>query len=143
MFPNASFPNLLLGTYLVTSAPTSQYNCIAWAAEDDTRWWWPAVPHHWPSGVPMDTTVAAFLQAFVTLGYTPCVDGSLETGHLKVVLYAIGPAVTHAARQLPSGWWTSKLGHFVDIDHSTPDVICGPAYGAVVLFLRRAIVRSP
>lgn len=143
MFPNASFPHLLPATYQIMSPPTSQYNCIAWAAEDDTRWWWPTVPHHWPAGVPMDVTVAAFVQAFGMPGYLPCADELLEAGYLKVAFYAIGPTVTHAARQLSSWRWTSKVGYDGDIDHGTPDVICGPASGAVVPFLRRGVGSVP
>jgi hypothetical protein len=45
--------------------------------------------------------------------------------------------VKHAARQLPTGRWTSKLGKAVDIEHDTPEGVTGPVYGAVVKFLRR------
>lgn len=42
----------------------------------------------------------------------------------------------HAARQLASGRWTSKLGKLEDIDHALHDLE-GMLYGAVVLFMKR------
>ena len=33
------FPNLLTTGYEITSPDTIDYNCIAWAAEDNERWW--------------------------------------------------------------------------------------------------------
>jgi hypothetical protein len=32
-----AFPNLRAGNYLITSAKTRLYNCIAWAVGDTTR----------------------------------------------------------------------------------------------------------
>jgi hypothetical protein len=43
---------------------------------------------------------------------------------------------THAARQLPNGRWSSKLGKLEDIEHALDD-ICGSAYGSVVPVLKR------
>ena len=31
-----------LNDYSITSPTEISYNCIAWAANEDTRWWWPA-----------------------------------------------------------------------------------------------------
>lgn len=138
MFPNIAFP--LLVVYRITSKATETYNCIAWAAEDDTQPWWPSQDAFWPPGVPINTTVAAFIQAFGTLGYFPCSDGSLENGYIKVVLYALGADVKHAARQLPSGLWASKLGKAEDIEHDTPESLTGPVYGQVVQFLCRPTI---
>jgi hypothetical protein len=44
----------------------------------------------------------------------------------------------HAARQLPSGRWTSKLGELEDIEHGLRDLE-GDAYGTVVLIMKRPI----
>lgn len=48
---------------------------------------------------------------------------------------------THAARQLPDGWWTSKLGRQIDIEHEL-SAIEGPAYGKVAILLARAAARQ-
>jgi hypothetical protein len=85
--------------------------------------------------------MAAFIQAYGTIGFTPCVNATLEIGIEKVALFAItilGVLVpTHASLQLPSGQWTSKLGVFEDIRHSVLDAVNGPLYGQVVQFLAR------
>lgn len=137
--PCPAFPNLTADNHTVTSDPTDRYNCIGWAAGDDRNWWWPVgytKRGYWPDGVAREETIQAFVAAFAALGYTPCPGGAVEPGYEKVALYALDGAPTHAARQLPGGRWTSKLGNSFDIDHDF-DALDGPVYGAVVLFLRR------
>src|SRR4051812_38275073 len=83
------FPNLReVTSFKVTSVQTPQYNCIAWAADDQSNWWWPMDGKFWPEGAPRELTVDAFLAAFATRGYVRCEDGSLEEGFEKVALYA-------------------------------------------------------
>jgi hypothetical protein len=36
-----NFPNLTKQNYHVTSDETGDYNCIAFAAGDESNWWWP------------------------------------------------------------------------------------------------------
>jgi hypothetical protein len=47
---------------------------------------------------------------------------------------------THAARQLPNGKWTSKLGRWQDIEYEL-DGLVGKMYGTVTVnqILKRAI----
>jgi hypothetical protein len=137
MVPAEDFPNFAATGGQVVSPANHRFNCIAWAAGDDTDWWWPGHPGgHWPEGVPALETVAAFIQAFATLGYTPCAMGDLEEGLEKVALYAEAGIVRHAARQLPTGRWTSKLGPNVDVEHVL-EGLEGPLYGTVSQFLQR------
>ncbi len=76
--------------------------------------------------------------AFGTVGFELCSDGSLEHGVEKIALYSSDRGeVTHTARQLPSGNWTSKLGPNIDIMHPTPESLNGPGYGSVSHFLQR------
>jgi hypothetical protein len=42
----------------------------------------------------------------------------------------------HAARQLPNGRWTSKLGVSEDIEHALHD-LTGLIYGSVALVFKR------
>ena len=44
---------------------------------------------------------------------------------------------THAALQLESGDWTSKLGPFEDVTHTTVEAVAGPVYGTVICYLAR------
>lgn len=125
----------------VTSDPDRAYNCIAWAAGDTSNWWWPDPPEvaYWPRGVPRAESVAAFVRAFSTLGFECCDSGVFERGCEKVALFVDADDVpTHAARQLPTGRWTSKLGEIVDIDHEL-QAVSGYRYGQVAAFLRRGI----
>jgi hypothetical protein len=133
-----AFPRLAGSSYEVTSPADPSYNCIAWAAGDVLRWWWPASQSYWPRGLALRSTVDAFVKVFRQQGYESCVDASLENGWEKIALYAKeGGSPTHAARQLPDGTWTSKLGKDVDISHDNLDVLCGNQYGNLVVIMRR------
>lgn len=133
-----SFPNLSPNSFEVTSAFSLEYNCIAWAAGDNTRWWWPTGGGYWPIDN-NNTTIDSFLQAFATIGYEPTDDDLLEAGYERVALYAKDDHVTHAARQLVGGRWTSKLGSDVDIKHELLSIE-GELYGTVVQLLKRPLV---
>lgn len=130
-------PRLRADNYRETSPPTWTYNCVAWAAGVVDAWWWPIVGRFWPESIPREETVTAFLQAFALLGYQTGHSVSLDSDIEKVALYAEGKTPTHAARQLPEGWWTSKLGPSVDIEHATPDDVAGGLYGEVVAIVGR------
>jgi hypothetical protein len=139
----ADLPNLTDQNCAITSPATRAYNCIAWAATNDSRWWWPDAwnIYYWPPDVPRQMTIDAFMQAYATMDYVECADGALESGFEKVALYAKpmpwGEDPTHAARQLPDGRWTSKLGPCEDVTHATLADVDGPTYGTSVRFLRR------
>jgi len=88
--------------------------------------------------------VEAFKQAYSTIDYTECSDGTFEQGIEKIAIYAVretdgGLTPTHAARQLPNGRWTSKLGNCEDIEHTDPEAVNCPTYGNVVVYLKRAV----
>jgi hypothetical protein len=131
-------PGLRASPFAVTSDATVSYNCIGWAAGDKTRFWWPdrKGKYYWPPHIPRVDTIDAFVAAFVGLGYTVCTSEALERELEKVAIYAKGPVVKHAARQLLSGMWTSKLGPFVDIAHEL-HAVSGDEYGAVSAILSR------
>jgi hypothetical protein len=94
---------------------------------------------HWPDGVARSETIAAFRDAFATLAYTECDSPDLEPGFEKIALFADTDGTPrHAARQLPGGLWTSKLGELEDIEHVLHDLE-GIAYGSVVLLMRRPL----
>jgi hypothetical protein len=57
----------------------------------------------------------------------------------KVALFADPAGIpTHAARQLASGQWTSKLGQAEDIEHELR-ALEGEIYGVVALILKRPL----
>lgn len=135
----ALFPGLIGKNYQVTSPANDVYNCIAWAAQRVSEWWWPYdLPgHHWPAGVAKTESIPAFHDVFATLGYATCRDAGLESQFEKIAIYADSNGIpTHASRQLPNGRWTSKLGKLEDIEHDLLD-LTGVEYGAVVLVMKR------
>jgi len=58
----ALFPGLQSSPFRVTSPADGKYNCIAWAANDSSDWWWPTgdAPPVWPSTVVRELTLDAF-----------------------------------------------------------------------------------
>jgi hypothetical protein len=138
-----AFPHLLSSGYSVTSAATEDYNCIAWAAGEEDRWWWPDAfgTAYWPENVPRVETLEAFVSAYITLGYQPCESAVWEPGYEKVAIYVDASGMpTHASRQLPSGEWSSKLGSWEDITHGSLEGISGRLYGQVRQILKRPML---
>jgi hypothetical protein len=130
------FPRLAANRYRRTSPPDLSYNCVAWAAGDTKHWWQPGI--HWPVQTARDDYgVDALERAFASLGYEACPDERLEPGFEKVAVYGYGFFYTHAARQLPDGKWTSKLGKAEDIEHDSPEDVAGGIYGEVVQVMKR------
>lgn len=130
------FPNLGTSQFEITSPQDENYNCIAWAAGEQGFWWWPG--RFWPKDVPAAETRLAFVRAFATKGYEECAGSELEPGFEKISLYEKMGRPKHAARQLPNGTWTSKLGLEYDISHEL-DGLSGKQYGKPVLFMRRPL----
>lgn len=128
-------------SFKVTSPITMQYNCIAWAAGVDNQWWWPIAGKFWPAAAPLELTIDAFIAAYATVGYSVCNNATLEAGYEKIALYVdSGGLPTHAARQLPSGQWTSKLGPAWDISHQLTSGLEGSEYGNVARYLKRKVI---
>ena len=140
------FPCLAAAGYEETSKETGRppkrgaYNCIAWAAHDTHRWWWPDQDSYWPFWVQKRETVDCFVESFRWLGYRECESSRHEFAFEKVALYAMhvsGNPMTppkslndfhdwepkHMARQLPDGTWTSKAGEHEDLTHFTLDAV--------------------
>src|SRR5581483_6948235 len=71
MTPGPDFPSLTPDNHRVTSPPSPDYNCVAWAAGDTGRWWEPGV--YWPATPPRGAYgIGALALAFQALGYQPC-----------------------------------------------------------------------
>ncbi len=138
MISDDQFPHLTESNHRLTSPPDVRYNCIAWSANDTSRWWQPG--YYWPvEGSREDCWIGNLVEAFQSLGYREASDESLEDGFVKVALYASGMFYTHAARQLPNGKWTSKLGKAEDIEHDSPGDVAGGISGEVVQVMQRPL----
>lgn len=134
------FPRLDGTNFRFTSPASVDYNCVAWAAGDVDAWWQPGLywpVQNWPED---DFGVGALERLFRAFGYVDCgLDVSFEPGYSKVGIFGIGAAYTHAARQLPNGKWTSKLGKGEDIEHDALEDVAGGLYGEVIQVLKRPI----
>ena len=138
------FPLLRKEGYEVTSPAERDYNCIAWAFGDKSRWWWPDkyLQYYWPPNVKRDETLESFIEAFKNMGFEICEKAEREEGFEKISIYSKPDHTpTHAARQLENGKWTSKLGQSEDIEHNF-DSITGPCYGSVAVIMKRPIQKN-
>ena len=136
------FPNLAREGYSPKSEKSAVYNCIAYAADDETRRWagYRELDYYWPEGARQGHSLDALMSAFQALGYSVCDTEALEPEFEKVALYVDKDGLwTHAAKQREDGQWTSKLGSLEDIIHRTPDAVAGPdpAYGEVACYMKR------
>jgi hypothetical protein len=138
----ANFPKLF--NHYVSdeiSDATPVYNCIAWAYGTDKERFWPKSTQYgysWPPGITNEINLEAFKELYASIGYKECRNGEYERGYEKIVVFVNSQSVpTHAARQLTSGTWTSKLGNNVDIDHTIEGMDNG-YYGTAKLFMKRA-----
>ncbi|MBI5685970.1 MAG: hypothetical protein HZC54_12935 [Verrucomicrobia bacterium] len=132
------FPGLASTDHAITSPVDAKYNCIAWAAGDDSRWWEPDPMGicYWPPSAARQYTLDAYQQAFESRGYRKPDDEASEQGLDKVAIYAKGTEPKHACRQIDTSMWTSKLGRGVDMRHEL-HALAGDIYGTVARLLIR------
>lgn len=140
------WPNLLRTGYKVTSPADPYYNCFAWAAGETQLWWAPPTDpfgsfkkSYWPPGVAQENTLEAFIQAYATIGFAVCDNAELEPDFEKIVIYTTNGIPDHAARQLPNGKWTSKIGDLEDIEHALDAFEGGKYFGKVACVLKRSL----
>ena len=124
--PLPGFP-CLGHNYQVLAPATAAYNCISWSIGVTDHWEWPG------------DTEAVFDNLYSQYGYVRVfgLNYEVQPGIDKVVLYGTqnpdgSIKATHAARQLPDGSWSSKLGQGLLIRHAMPDDLDGSDYGVPV-----------
>ena len=142
MWIDEQMPLLASDGYQVTSDPTGEYNCIAYAVGETDRWWSHVADadYYWPEHASPTPSIQSLIEVFVGLGYELCEDAGNEAGFSKVALYADGEGDwTHAAVQLNDGRWSSKLGPDEDISHRTPQSLESDFYGVVNCIMRRPL----
>lgn len=131
-------PHLTDSDYAVTSHPTDEYNCAAWAFEDTENIWWPGYPeqYYWPERGSKDT-INYLLDYLQRHGFQPCKNRQLESGWMKIAIYCNNQgSARHLARQMDDGKWTSKCGDMEDITHELQDLE-GGLYGQVAHVLKK------
>ena len=139
--PSSGNPFPKLTKIVKTSERTDCYNCIGWAFEDNTRFWWPVDNplSYWPLDYSDKSIREAFIELFSALGWEETTNREVENDYKKIALYTDKDGTpTHASRLLNTGYWTSKLGRDMDISHSY-ECLDGPAYGAVEKIYKKPI----
>ena len=135
------YPNITEKNYKHTSPSTNLYNCIAWAAIVDDKWWEPDpyYNYYWPQGVKREYTIEAYMDAYRTEQFEECESSKYEKDFEKIAIYIDSRTKEplHAARLLENGHWTSKLGQSIDISHTKLSVLEGPKYGVASKFMKR------
>ena len=144
-FPNICCNYEVLGNNVNTLLA---YNCVAFAADDITKHYWPSAPglgNYWPPNIKRVEDIQSFIALFASLNYIPCNLNELyEDGFEKVAIYVDEThKPTHVAKQCigDNGCWRSKLAHRHVIKH-TLGGLCGlfnrgSDYGNVALILKR------
>jgi hypothetical protein len=138
LLSDIQFPYSYIDPFTITSPEDEFYNCIAWAYGDNTRFYWP-VEHpdaYWPPGIKKTVEIDSFIELYSSIGYIMCDNAELEEGIEKVAIYSQFGVPTHAARQLPNGLWTSKLGRSNDVSHTLDNIRDG-IYGNVTVLMKR------
>lgn len=132
------FPSIDTESLEITSPRTDTYNCIAYAAGDQSKWWWPDPIGiaYWPKGVVRTENLIAFQMAFESLGYALTADEEFNPEYERIAIFHKNGKPTHAARQIDEIHWTSKLGRNFDIFHDLRGVE-GETYGEVSLIMER------
>jgi hypothetical protein len=135
----AAFPAIVGTSYSEESPVTDIYNCIAFAFGDHENWWWPRQRYgnYWPPGFSVSDSVDVLMAIFEVHGYSECDNPEFEEGFEKVAIYSVDLRIKHAARQLRSGRWTSKLGDQEDIEHEKAEHLNSLTYGSATHFLKR------
>lgn len=81
------------------------------------------------------------MKVFEIHGYTETDDATFEPEFERIASYAINGVPEHAARQLASGEWTSKVGKGHDIEHKS-SCLEGAIIGQVVKIMKRPCING-
>jgi hypothetical protein len=134
----SDFPNSITEPFFITSPETNSYNCIAWAFGDDTKWYWPENFFYWPSNIRRKLDIQSFIELYQLIGYEICENSNHEIETEKVAIFTSQDGLpTHAARQLPNGNWTSKMGQWHDVEHTLNSMNNSKPYGNSTVIMCR------
>ena len=134
-----AFPKLSGEDFEIVERVSKRYNCIAYAAGDTAKWWWPNGIDYWPPWATRDNRMESLKEAFAGLGYEQCDDSNVEDGYQKVALYGFQGRFEHAAVQMPNGRWRSKMGQRPVIEHRSLESLSGGLDGNVAFYMRRVV----
>lgn len=140
----AKYPKLRPGNHAIKSRATARYNCVAFANNDERKWWQAGLHgsrYRWPEKIA--DTLDGWAEMFLRDGYELTTDRDVEPGFEKVAIYVdlTDMLPSHMAKS-DGRSWKSKLGRVQDIEHASLDLLEGDReweYGIVERILRRRI----
>ena len=143
----AKFPKLRAGNYKHASNATPRYNCMAFANDNDRKWWESGLHggrYDWPEHIP--DTLDGWVKLFMEAGYELTTNSKIEKGFEKIAIYVdlADMLPSHVAKS-DGRTWKSKLGRMEDIEHPSLDLLEGDKiceYGIVERILRRPIKKG-
>jgi hypothetical protein len=130
------FPKLKASNFRITSRKTPYYNCIAFAVGISDDWWEYRRGYTWPTA-PRNPSTDAAIALFIGQGFEKCDNAEVEPQWEKIAIFGDHAGYTHAARQLESGHWMSKLGKLHDIEHKVLEDLTDGDYGTVIQIMRK------
>ncbi len=134
------FPKLSVEPIEIVAPISWKYNCIAYAVGDVSQWWGTLEQEdYWPDYATRSERMESLIEVFAGLGYQRCEDSCPESGYQKVALYEEDGKWTHAAVQMPSGRWRSKMERGPLIEHLSPESLAGGVYGHPTTYMRRPV----
>jgi hypothetical protein len=143
----SQMPSLVGSNYEPQSNRNAGYNCFAWAIRDSEHFVEPPGRppwFRWRKDLPTWISLSNYVRFYeLEGGFERCEDGSLEEGYEKIALFADGIVPMHAARQLPCGRWTSKLGRGIDVVHDLETLDGAQDMGSLAVFMKRACPGPP
>ncbi len=133
-----SFPNSFKEPFEITSPKTSEYNCLAWALDDNTKWYESDDDYYWFNGIARNNTLNTIQAIFENLGFQRTDNIEFQLGIERIALFSKdNDECLHLASQIDNDKWTSKLGSSYDVIHSLKSIENG-IYGKAVVFLERS-----
>jgi hypothetical protein len=135
------WPYLTTSNYELKSQPTADYNCVSWAQRIDYKEIDLSLDAEGEPLVYPDLSCLTYIEHFEKEGFILCESPEFEEGFEKIALYErAGKTFEHVARQLGPDLWTSKLGYWEDIEHTTLEVLESQnKYGVPTWFMKKAI----
>lgn len=140
------WPKLRRDNHAVTSRATGRYNCMAFANDQQRRWWQAGLQggrFYWPHKIA--DTLEGWVEIFTRQEYELTDNRDIEPGFEKIAIYVdLGDMLPGHVAKSDGRCWKSKLGRFQDIEHASLELLEGDdncEYGIVERILRRPLKR--
>ena len=139
----SDYPNIINGiNFKIVEQDDINFNCIAHSLGIRNMSIWPAKLELWvwDKSLPYINTINNFVNLYRKFNYEICEDSSWEPDYDKIALYisilSCRNTVSHAAKQIDSYWWSSKMGGDELFEHDL-EAIENKNVGTKYVFLKR------